>query len=51
MDVDRCCLITEPSLYRRADGERYQLQRLAAAGLCSRCECCIELTREQLRSN
>lgn len=57
MDVDRCCRIEErvyPTGGRRdrtnGDGSEPRI-RLAAAGLCSACECCIELTPEQLRSN
>jgi hypothetical protein len=53
MDVDRCCTIEERT-YRYLSTTRDTAvlrRRLAAAALCSRCECCIELTREQLRSN
>ena len=51
MQIEHVCVIGTPTLRTFSDGERREIKRLAAAGLCSRCECCIELTREQLRSN
>ena len=52
MEIDRCCVIEERvSRYVRRDGTDISRphKRLAAAGLCTVCECCIELTREQLK--
>ena len=47
MEIDRCCTIEEP-VYRW--GRPEPRQRLAAAALCTRCECCLELTRLQLQA-
>jgi len=54
MDIDRRCLIEEIRWTHpiRGDWSRNQVRHthIAAAALCTRCECCIELTREQLRT-
>jgi hypothetical protein len=48
MEIDRCCVIEE-RVYRhlRRDGTDTSARstRLAAAALCTGCECCIELAQ------
>ena len=54
MDIDRCCIIEErvlPAFAIRGQDHHLTRQRLAAAGLCTACECCIELTRDQLQQD
>lgn len=51
MEVDRCCLIVEKtyrSLNRAGADTAILRRRLAAAALCTRCECCLELVAGEL---
>jgi hypothetical protein len=52
MEIERVCTIEEKT-YRYLSASRDTAilrRRLAAAALCTGCECCLELTPEQLSS-